>query len=66
MKASADTVGRYGIYELTLENQQPYANPWEDVDIETVFTAPSGKLYKVGDEWASYARMGFSSRLARA
>ena len=45
---NASSVGRYDMYELTLTNAAIYANPWEDVLISAVFTAPSAKTYSVG------------------
>ena len=48
VSANAASVGRYDIYELTMTEPGSYANPWEDVTITAVFTAPSGKTYTVG------------------
>ena len=45
---SGSTVGRYDIFEVTLKHSGVYANPWEDVTITAVFTAPSGRTYNVG------------------
>lgn len=36
-------VGRYQVYELTIAHDSGgYTNPWEDVDVQATFTAPSG------------------------
>lgn len=45
---NAACVGRYDIYELTMTCEGAVSNPWEDVMIAAVFTAPSGKTYNVG------------------
>ena len=45
---NASSVGRYDLYELTLTNSDSYSNPWEDVAITAVFTAPSARKYTVG------------------
>jgi len=41
------TIGRYDIYELTMTEGGAYTNPWEDVVITTVFTAPSGATFTI-------------------
>ena len=45
---NAAAVGRYEIYELTMENGTHYENPWEDPAITAVFTSPTGRTYTVG------------------
>ena len=45
---NSSTVGQYDIYELTLTHSGSYSNPWDDIGISAIFTAPSGKTYNVG------------------
>jgi hypothetical protein len=42
------SVGRYDVYEITMNDQTVYSNPWSDVVITVIFTAPSAKKYTVG------------------
>jgi hypothetical protein len=45
---NTSSVGRYDVYELTMNNSASYANPWENVTITSIFTSPTGKTYMVG------------------
>lgn len=48
VSVSADTVERYGIYELSVAHDDaPYANPWEDVKLSVQFTEPKGQATTV-------------------
>ncbi len=45
----AETVGRFGIYELEFPwSSTSYSNPWEQVRVSVIFTAPSGKATAIG------------------
>ncbi|MBI3969704.1 MAG: DUF5060 domain-containing protein [Chloroflexi bacterium] len=50
-------VGRWDVYELTLRAHARYANPFQDVRVTAVFTAPDGRRVTVagfhdgGDTW---------------
>jgi hypothetical protein len=41
---NANSIGRYGIYEVALAHTGTYANPWENVNITARFTAPTGRI----------------------
>ena len=46
---SSGSLGKYEIYELTItHNSGGYGNPWENVIIESTFTAPSNKKLFIG------------------
>jgi len=45
---NTSTVPPYEVFELTFEHENEYANPFFDVTVEVVFTAPSGKQVQVG------------------
>ena len=45
----AETVGRFGIYELEFPwPSASYSNPWEQVQVKVALTAPSGKATTIG------------------
>jgi hypothetical protein len=54
---SADSVPRYGIFELSLRHNSRYDNKFVDVTVVSIFTAPSGSqrtvpgFYYSGDTW---------------
>lgn len=35
--ANTNSIGRYDIYELTIQHPQSYSNNWEDVNVTAVF-----------------------------
>jgi hypothetical protein len=45
---NASKVARYDVFELTLEHEGRYENPFFDVTIEVTLTAPSGRQVRVG------------------
>jgi len=45
---NTSTVPIYEVFEITLEHQQEYENPFFDVSIEVTFTSPSGRIARVG------------------
>lgn len=38
--ANTSSIGRYDVYELTIQHPISYANNWEDVTVSTVFSGP--------------------------
>ena len=48
LTTSGSSVGRYDVYEITMQHVGTYANPWEDIGISAAFKSPSGKTYTVG------------------
>ena len=45
---NSTTIPPYEVLELTLQNEQAYANPFLDVAIAVTFTSPKGKTVTVG------------------
>jgi len=41
-------IPKYEVFEVIFSHYQEYKNPFLDVSIETTFTSPSGKQFKVG------------------
>ena len=37
---NTNSIGRYDIYELTIQHPQSYSNNWEDVNVTAVFSGP--------------------------
>jgi len=46
--SNAAAVPLYEVFEITFRHEQSYANPFFDVDIEVIFTSPTGKRVQVG------------------
>ena len=49
VRADAQTVGRYGKYELSFDLSRTYENPYDpaEIDVTGEFTAPSGKTFSI-------------------
>jgi len=37
---NTDSIGRFDVYELTIQHPMSYPNNWEDVIVSTVFSGP--------------------------
>lgn len=42
--SAEDVVPVFGLFEKAIVNNAPYSNPFADVELETVFTSPSGRV----------------------
>ncbi len=45
---NTDALPKYEVFEITFEHENEYANPFFDVTIDVVFTAPSKKQIRIG------------------
>ena len=46
--APVSEIGRYRVFEAVVENAKPYANKFADVQLQCVYTAPSGREMSFG------------------
>lgn len=47
-EVNSKTIPLYDVFELSLQHDKPYANPFFDVTVEVSFTSPGGKEARVG------------------